>query len=81
MSVLVELEQRLASLKSKAEGDFHDLVLKLEAVFQHIHASHTEDVVKEAVATELNHAAIKVDNIVNQVRLATDAVETATKKK
>lgn len=92
MTIFHDLEDKLSSLKAKAVGDFHDLVLHIEAIYHHMHVAHAEPLVKEAIATELHAAAVKVDNIVNQVRLGADmadkvvdiaatAVDTAVKKK
>lgn len=62
---LQELEAKFASLKDKAEGDFKDLVLHLEAVFQHIQISHAESLVKNAVYDSLHAASVKIENIAN----------------
>lgn len=78
---LVALEENLSNLKTKVEGDLKDLVLKLEAVFHHIKASHVEDLVKTAVYTELHAATVKVDNIANAAINATEVVNAAVKKK
>lgn len=66
---LQELEAKFASLKDKAEGDFKDLVLHLEAVFQHVQISHAGAIVKGAVYDSLHAAAIKVENIANNTVL------------
>lgn len=77
MSIVEDLQSRLETVKSKAEGDLRDLVKHLEAAFQHLHISHAEPVVKEAVASELHMAAIKVDNIANQTRMEADLADKA----
>lgn len=81
---LVELEAHLASLKDRAEGDFADLVLHLEAASQHLQASHIETLVKDAVFDSLKHVAIKANSIANNWVLPTvqevEAVATATEK-
>jgi hypothetical protein len=92
MSVIANFEAKLKSVKGKVDGDLKDLVIYLESVFHHVQASHVEDVVKNAVVSDLHAATVKVDNIANTVRIesdladkAVDAVDTAvvqaTKKK
>lgn len=76
---LVALEEKLAHLKSTVEGDLKDVVLKVEAVFQHVRASHVEDLVKDAVYSELHDAAIKIGNIA--ATAVTDSVKQAVTKK
>lgn len=75
MSVIHEFKETLANVKDKVEGDFKDLLKHLESVFHHLHVSHVEDVVKEAVVTDLHAATVKVDNIANAVRANADAVD------
>lgn len=77
MSIVEDLQSRFEIVKGKAEGDLKDLVKHLEAAFQHLHISHAEPVVKEAVTNELHMAAIKVDNIANQVRMESDLADKA----
>jgi hypothetical protein len=92
MSVVANFEEKLKTVKSKVEGDFKDLILHIEAVFQHVQTSHAEDVVKNAIISDLHAATVKVDNIANNIRIesdladkavdaADDAVNKATKKK
>lgn len=76
---LVALEEKLSSLKSSVEGDFKDLVLKIEAAFHHVRASHVEDLVKDAVYAELHDATVKIGNIA--ATAITQAVTPAVTKK
>jgi len=77
MNVIVDTEAKLNQLKNSLEGDFKVLVTKLEAVFQHIHQAPLEDVVKEAVATNLHDAATKVEAIADTLRSDVDVVDQA----
>lgn len=92
MSVFADVEAKLASLKDKVEGDLHALVLKLEAVFQRLHNAPVEDVVKEAVASDIHAAASHVEAVADTLRsdvavadkvvsAAADAVDKAAAKK
>lgn len=84
MSVVTELEGKLKSLKATADGDLHALVLKLEAIYQHIVSSHVEDVVKAAVVNDVHEAATKAESLADTLRSnvddATAAVDKAAKK-
>ena len=75
MSVIHEFEDTLANVKNKVEGDFKDLLKHIESVFHHLHVSHAEDVVKEAVVTDLHVATLKIDNIANAVQVNADAAD------
>ncbi|HEY1646014.1 MAG TPA: hypothetical protein VGF75_06685 [Candidatus Saccharimonadales bacterium] len=77
MSVLIDTEAKLAAVKNKVEGDLKVLITKLEAVFQHVSQAPLEDVVKEAVATNLHDAATKVEAIADTVRSDVDVVDKA----
>lgn len=77
MSAVTELQVKLTSLKDKLDGDLKDLVVKLESVFHHVHASHVEDVVKVAVATDIHEAATKIDNVANTIRMESDLADKA----
>ena len=80
MSIVAELEHKLAALKDKVEGDFKDLVLHIEAAYQHVQASHVEDIVKNAVADSVHNAAIKIDNITNVLQAEAAKVEEVVEK-
>lgn len=73
-------EEKLKSVKEKAEGDIKDLALYLEAAYNHVHTSHAEYVVKSAIVDNLHAATVKLDNIANSIQanavLAEQAVET-----
>lgn len=80
MSVIHDFEETLKNVKNKVEGDLLDVLKHIEAVFHHLHVSHTEDVVKEAVVTNLHAATLKIDNIANAVRVTTDAADKAVEE-
>lgn len=88
MSAIATLQEKIDDLKTKVSGDLHDLVKHIEAAVQHLHTSHTETVVKDAVVADLSSATDKVANIANTVRMesdladkAVDAVDDAVKAK
>jgi hypothetical protein len=72
MSLVANLEAKLAEVKDKVEGDLHALVLKLEAVFQRVQRAPLEDVVKEAVVADLHTAAEHVSAVADTVRKDAD---------
>lgn len=91
MSVFTDVEAKLVDVKNRVEGDLHTLLTHLEAVFQRVQQSPVEDVVKEAVASDIHAAAVKVDavadtlrsdvNVANEVvTTAVDAVDSAAAK-
>lgn len=77
MSVFSELESKLVDLKNKVNGELRSLVLNLESVFQHVHKSPVENVVKEAVASNIHDAATSVERLADTLRSDTDAVDQA----
>jgi hypothetical protein len=77
MSVVANFEAKLKAVKGKVEGDMKDLVLYIESVFHHIQASHVEDVVKNAVVSDLHAATVKIDNVANTIRIESDLADKA----
>lgn len=75
MSVVTELETKLANLKNTADGDLHALVVKLEAIYQHVVGSHVETVVKDAVVADVHEAATKAQAIADTMRSDVDAAD------
>lgn len=72
-------EEKLKSVKDKVYGDLKDLILYIEAAFNHAQTSHAETLVKSAIVDNLHAATVKVENIANSIqenaRLAEQAVE------
>lgn len=90
MSIFAEFQDLLSNVKGRVDGDIHDVVKHIESAFQHIHASHVEDIVKHAVVADLHAATVRIDNIANSVRanladtaldIAVEAVSKAARKK
>ena len=75
MSAVSELETKLSNLKKRAEGDLHALVVKLEAIYQHVAASHTETVVKNAVVANVTDAANHVEALANTLESDVDTAD------
>jgi hypothetical protein len=75
MNVETEVAVKLAKLKNSVDGDLHDLVVKLESIFQHITNSHSEDVVKAAVVADVAVAASHVKTIADTVRADADTAD------
>jgi len=80
MSVETDVATKLTNLKNTVDGSLHELVTKLEAIFQHVTNSHTEDVVKAAVVTDVNdaasHVAVIADTMRSDVDVAAKTVDT-----
>lgn len=73
MSFVHELEAKFSDIKNNVEDDLHGLVLKLEAVFQRIHKSHLEDVVKKAVVSDIHAATTHIEGVAAKLRSTADA--------
>lgn len=77
MSVVTDVNDKLNEVKDKVEGDLKILVEKLESIFQHIQASPVEDVVKNAVAEDVDAAATTVEHVSDSIRSDVDSVDNA----
>lgn len=75
MSFVHDLETKFSDIKDNVEDDLHGLVLKLEAVFQRIHKSHLEDVVKDAVVSDIHAAATHVEAVATKLRASADVAD------
>ena len=75
MSAFEDLKTKLTELKSKATGDFHALVVKLEAVAEHLHKAPLEDVVKATVTADLHAAATHAERVADTARSDVDAAD------
>lgn len=75
MTVIANAEAKLVEVKNKVEGDLHDLALKLEAIFQRVHQAPVEDVVKEAVASDVHAAATKIEAVADTMRSDVDVAD------
>jgi hypothetical protein len=75
MSVFADVEKKLADVKGKVEGDLHALTLKLEAIFQRVHQSPIEDVVKADIASKVHDAASHVEKVADTLRSDVDTVD------
>ena len=77
MSVFADVKNKLAEVGKKVENDLHlaGLVKKLEAVVERVHQAPVEDVVKEAVASDIHAAAVKVEAVADTMRSDVDVVD------
>jgi hypothetical protein len=75
MSVFADVEKKLVDVKNKVDGDLKDIATKLEAVFQRVHQAPVEDVVKDAVASDIHAAATKVEAVADTMRSDVDAAD------
>jgi hypothetical protein len=80
MSAVTDLAAKLTELKNTLEGDLHAVVVKLESVFHHVQAAPVEDIIKEAVTTDLHSAATKVEALADTLRSNVDVVDNAVDK-
>ena len=72
MTFVTELEEKFISLKDKAEGDLHALVLKLEAVFSRVHQAQVADGLKAAISSDIHAAASHVEALADSLRSDAD---------
>lgn len=81
MSELTDLQAKLTELKTSFEGDLKAIVTKIESAFHHVQAAPVEAAVKEAVASDLHDATVKVaavaDTLRSDVDVADKVVDTA----
>ena len=72
MNPIQEASDKLKVVKDKVVGDLHDVILRLEAVLQHLQISSTETVIKDAVAHEVSSAAVSVGHVADTLRSEVD---------
>lgn len=77
MSFITDLETKLEALKDKLSGDFHTVVLRLEAVFNHVKSAEFQDSVKEAIVSDIHTAASHVEAVADTLRSDADVVDKA----
>jgi hypothetical protein len=75
MSFITNLEAKLSEVKGKVEGDLHSLVLRLESVFQRVQQSPVEEVIKEAIVSDIHAAATHIETVADTLRSNVDVVD------
>jgi hypothetical protein len=77
MSFITEVETKLSDVKAKAEGDLHNLVLKLEGILQRVHQVEVSGVFKQAVISDIHAAAVHAEAVADTLRSDVDVVDKA----